>query len=299
MAFQDYQLSDLRSICLRLLRVGNTVRHSPTEGTADYDWIDDALNRGLEQFVRKTKCLKTYGVLELLANYRNYRMPQEFLDLKNAFYYDASLSDGYRELIIKNVEEMDEEFSDYRTKTGSPTHIYIDELWSNQWVVGLYPIPDESGGAISFGSTYGAAVEYQCPLYTYGEEYGIAMKWSGNILYLYNDDDGVVEQISTMDKNVRIEFYRLPIKLEYADQYPDIPKEYRMAICYFAAHDLLMNNPEDSVEYKRSMEYKKMFYEDINDYISKRKQPMSGHSVKGRVAAHSWYENMDWHTGLP
>lgn len=297
--FSGYQLSDLRALCLRMLRVTNTVRYSPTQGTADYDWIDDALNRGQEDFVRKTKCLKTFAVVELKANYRTYRCPEDFIDLKSAYFYNAELSDGYRQLIIKNVEEMNEEISDYRTNTGSPRHIYLDRIYGNNWMFGLNPIPDTDGDTITFSSDYGTVVQWVCPIYTYSQEYGVILRMTDTDEYFLNSDAGVVGKASSLNKNVWMEYYRLPKELNNEVQYPEVPKEYQKALTYYAAGDLLQNNPEDSAEFKRSIIYEQKFNGEVKDYNEKRKPTVSGHHTRGRVAAHTWYNNMQWYSGLP
>ena len=297
--FSGYQLSDLRALCLRMLRVTNTVRYSPTQGTADYDWIDDALNRGQEDFVRKTKCLKTFAVVELKANYRTYRCPEDYIDLKSAYFYNAELSDGYRQLIIKNVEEMNETISDYRTNTGSPRYIYLDRIYGNNWMFGLNPIPDTDGDTITFSSDYGTVVQWVCPIYTYSQEYGVILRMTDTDEYFLNSDAGVVGKASSLNKNVWMEYYRLPKELNNEVQYPEVPKEYQKALTYYAAGDLLQNNPEDSAEFKRSIIYEKKFNDEVKDYNEKRKPTVSGHHTRGRVAAHTWYNNMQWYSGLP
>jgi len=297
--FSGYQLSDLRALCLRMLRVTNTVRYSPTQGTADYDWIDDALNRGQEDFVRKTKCLKTFAVVELKANYRTYRCPEDYIDLKSAYFYNAELSDGYRQLIIKNVEEMNETISDYRTNTGDPRHIYLDRIYGNNWMFGLNPIPDTDGDTITFSSDYGTVVQWVCPIYTYSQEYGVILRMTDTDEYFLNSDAGVVGKASSLNKNVWMEYYRLPKELNNEVQYPEVPKEYQKALTYYAAGDLLQNNPEDSAEFKRSIIYEQKFNGEVKDYNEKRKPTVSGHHTRGRVAAHTWYNNMQWYSGLP
>jgi hypothetical protein len=161
--FTGYTLAEMRALILRMLRVPDTTRFSPTKGTADYDWIDDALNRGQDDFVRATKCLRTYAILELEANQRVYRLPEDFLDLMAAYFYDSSLSDGYKELTLNTIEELNDEFSDWRTSTGTPSRIYIDRSYGSGQTVGFYPIPDTNGDVDVFSSEHGVAVEWVCP----------------------------------------------------------------------------------------------------------------------------------------
>src|SRR5574343_1445062 len=104
--FDGYTLTQLRALCLRMLRVADTTRFSPTAGTADYDWVDDALNRGQDDFVRLTRCLKSYAICEIKANQRLYRFPDDYLDMINAYYYDSTLTEGYRTLIVCSAESL-------------------------------------------------------------------------------------------------------------------------------------------------------------------------------------------------
>lgn len=297
--FSGYQLSDLRAILLRMLRVPNTQRYSPTQGTADYDWLDDSLNAGQRAFVRKTKCLRTFAVVELKANYRTYRCPSDFIDMSRAFYYDSTLSKGYRKLTIKNVEEMDEGYSDYRTETGDPKRIYLDRIYGNQWMFGLCPIPDTDGDTITFDSEYGTVVQWVCPIYTYSQEYGVILRMTDTDEYFLNTDAGVVGKAESLNKNVWMDYYRLPKELNNEKQYPEIPEEYQLALCYHATSNLLQNNPEDSMEYKRHKGYEKQFKEETQDYIDKRKPPLSGHALRGRAAVWGWMGNMEYQKQLP
>ncbi len=305
--FDGYNLSALRLLVLRMLRVTDTSRYSATRASDDYDWIDDALNRGQEDFVRKTKCLRTYAVSELKANYRTYRLPWNFIDFMSAYYYDSTLDNGYRELEVVTIEELNDRLSDWRTDTGAPTHIYIDRIYGNNWMYGLYPIPEADGDTITFDSEYGAVTQWICPNYTYNQEYGVILRMTDTDEFFLNTDSGVVGKVNAMNGNVWFEYYRLPEKLidvagnlgTQGVQYPDIPREYQKALSYYACYDLLQNNPEDSAEYKRSMMYDQNFQKEINDYITKRKKPLAGHNLQARAVVWSYLNNMSYHNEMP
>jgi len=301
--FEGYKLGtgspSLRDLVLKGLRQTDTVRYSPTSGTADYEWIDDAMNRGQEEFVRRTKCLRTYAVVELKANYRTYRLPSDFLDLMSGYFYDGALSDGYKELIINTIEELNDEVSDWRTKTGSPTRVYVDRIYGNTWMFGLYPIPESDGDTITFSSDYGVVVEWVCPIYTYSQEYGVITRMTDTDEYFLNTDSGVVADVAVPDKNLWIEYYRLPMKLNNEEQYPEIPREYQKALPYYAVWDLLSDNPEDSNEYKRAMDFLGRFEREVKIYIDKRKRPFSGHNLRARPAVWTWMNQFEWHKAIP
>jgi hypothetical protein len=304
--FSGYTLTELRALVLRMLRVKNTTNYSPTEGTADYDWIDDGLNRGQEDFVRKTKCLKSYAIVELKANYRTYRLPWDFLDLKAAYFYDSSLDGGYQELTITTAGKLTDDVGDWRTATGTPSSIYIDRIYGNTSMFGLYPIPDEDGGDIEFDSEYGAVVDWVCPTFTFSSEYGIIINMDDVDQYVMNTDTGVVADASTMNKNVLMEYYRFPQNLIVATEglgfsgapYPEVPREYQKSLAYFAVSDLLQNNPEDSAEFKRAGSFEKRFKGEIKDYINLRKRPLAGQDLQRRAAVWNWTQNMPFRKGF-
>ena len=292
--FTGYQLSDLRSLVLRGLRAANTARFSPTQGTADYDWIDDALNRGIEKFVLETKCLRTYGIIELKANYRTYRLPSDFLDLMAVYFYDSSLADGYRELTIKSVEEINDSIPDWRTKSGSPKLAYLDRMFGNTWTIGFYPTPDTDGDTITFDSEYGAVVQWVCPIYTYTQEVGTIIRMTDTDEFFLSADTGTVVDISDLEDNVWLEYYRLPKLLFHEDQYVEVPKEFQKAPIYYAIHDLLSENPEDSVEYKRAMQYEQRFMGEIARFKDTRNKALAGHNLRATATAWGFLSNMDW-----
>ena len=108
---------------------------------------------------------------------------------------------------------MDEEVSDYRSETGDPKYIYLDRIYGNNWMFGLYKIPDTDGDTISFDSEYGTVVQWVCPIYTYSQEYGVVLRMTDTDEYFLNTDAGVVGKVDTLDKNVWMDYYRLPVAL--------------------------------------------------------------------------------------
>jgi hypothetical protein len=303
--FDGYTLTDLRALTLRYLRAGNTTRYSPTAGTADYDWIDDSLNRGQEDFARKTRCLRTSAVIEIVANYRSYRLPWNFIDFMAAYFYTSTTD--YDELTVETIEGLNDQDSDWRTTTGDPTHIYIDRVYGNNWTFGLYPIPDADGETITFDSEYGAVVKWVCPVYTMNQEYGVIVRMTDTDEYYLNTDLGVVGQVSDATGNVWMEYYRMPEKLilntenlgDQGTQYPEIPREYHKALAYFAASDLLANNPEDSMEFKRAGVFSKKFKDEIDTYIDERKKPIAGRNLRARAVVWSKLDNMGYFSEMP
>lgn len=298
--FDGLTLTELRALTLRYLRTGNTTRYSPTSGTADYDWIDDALNRGQEDFVRKTRCLRTFAVIELVANYRTYRLPWNFIDFMAAYFYTSNTE--YNELTVESIEGLNDQDSQWRTTTGTPTHCYIDRVYGNNWTFGFYPIPNKDGETIVFDSEYGAVVQWVCPIYTMNSEYGVVIRMTDTDEFYLNTDLGVVGQAQTTTGNVWMEYYRLPEKLiintenlgDQGTQYPEIPREYHKCLCYYAAADLLSSNPEDSQEFKRAQMFNQRFKSEWETYIDERKKPVAGRNLRARAVVWSKLENMPY-----
>jgi hypothetical protein len=295
--FKGYDLDDLRALVLRMLRVSNTSRFSPTSGSADYDWIDDGINRGQEEFVRLTRCLRSNAVIELINGHRTYRTPEDFIDLAVVYYYDSTLTNGYKELAIKTTDELDDEMPEWRTETGQPKYIYVDRQFGAGVIIGIAPIPEADGEVISYSSAYAAAVTWICPLYTYNRDQAVIIKVTGDDEWILPTQAGVSVDPPTGNKDLLLSYYRLPQRLiEQGDsgiQKNEIPREYQKAPAYYAAADLLSNNPADSAEYQRAQGLLAFFNREVMTYIDKRKRPFAGKNLRAKSHAWSWLESMD------
>ena len=160
----SYTTAELRALTLRKLRASDTTRFCSTSESDNYDWIDDEIELAEEEFVRLTKCLRTYAIIQLKANIRVYRLPSDFIDLMAAYYYHSSLADGYKELVITTIEKLNDDASDWRTATGTPGTIYIDRKHGKGEVLGLRYIPSADGGAITFANANAAEGHMVMPL---------------------------------------------------------------------------------------------------------------------------------------
>ena len=297
---EELTLADIRSLVLRRLRVRDTTRYCSDGTDANYDWIDDAINTALKIFVRETKCLRAYAVYVPLAGYQSYRCPESFVDLKAAYFYSSSFSDGYKELEIKTIGWLNNHVSDWRLATGTPEVIYIDRMFGRRWFFGLVPIPDTTGTTVAFDTTYGSHLTDICNLTTYNEEF-IELPQVGEY-YCPSDQasPGMPIPASTMNNNLLLEDYRLPRQLDTNVQYPELPREYHACLADYAAGDLLENNPEDSVEFKRAANYYKKFNDNIVSFKAKREPTkLVGSRLKGQVAAHTYLGGMNWRNAQP
>ncbi len=289
-----YDLSDLRALVLRHLRVGNTVKYSPTKGSADYDWIDDELKKGQEEFAKLTKCLRTYAIIQLKNAHRTYKAPSDFIDLEAAYYYHTSLSDGYKELVIGTIAELNDDVSDWRTDTGTPSRIYTDRTHGGGTIFGVYPIPDADGDAIAFSSTYASEIEWVCPLYVGYQDYARIIRYAQEPTWIVSTDNNVSVDPEVSNGNILIEYARRPYQIA------ELPADFAKSPALWAAGSLLANNPEDSAEYKRSITLFGMFDRDVAAYVAKRKRNAHvGKELRARAAVHGWQQQMPYYTELP
>lgn len=302
-SFTGYTLAELRALILRMLRVTDTTRYSPTAGTADYDWIDDVLNRGQDDFVRMTKCLHNYAIVELVADQRVYRLPDDFLDATAVYYYTSAETYGYKKLIVNSVSEMNDDIAGWRTETGTPERFYVERNYGQGKTFGLYPIPDASGDSLVFSQDYGVVVQWACPLYEFSQDVGTVIRFTGSDEYILTATTGGVVDASATEGNLLIEYKRLPKELitssGYTTQITEVPKESQKALCYYAAADLLSDNPEDSAEFKRSQYYKKLYDEEIAKYINREKRPLAAHLLMAKPAVWNYQQNMTYYKELP
>lgn len=288
-----YALADLRALTLRRLRASDCTRFSPTNTASDYAWIDDAIERAEEKFVRETKCLKTWAIVQLKNGIRTYRLPSDFIDMASAYYYDSALDGGYRELDFTTTEKLNDEVSDWRTETDSPTHIYIDRQYGSGQNFGLYPVPDTDGSSISHSSSYASELTWICPLYTGRQDFGRILNYNGTDYYVISNSTTVVIDAEVSNYNLLLEYYRLP------HQRAEMPPESSEAIASFAAYELLIDNPEDSVEYKRAQVMLASFEKEIVRHIARRKSPIKAENLQAKSFVWSWTKNMTFYKELP
>lgn len=291
---EELTLSNLRSATLRKLRVEDTIRYAPSGASATYTWIDASLNKGLKTFVRKTKCLRGYAVYVPIAAYQYYRLPEGYIDLESAYYYNASLSDGYRKLIPKTIHELDDELSDWRTDTGEPKYIVLDRMFGRRWFFGLVPIPDTAGTTVTWDTTYGTELTDICSLTTYNEEF-VELPQSGKF-FCPNSSDSPGKPFNNINLDILIIYYRLPRLLDTSSQYPEMPREYHESLADYAAFELLQDNPQDSAEYKRSMNYYGRFEAAIKEYTESGRRKVWAKSKRAMAGVWTWLDGMDWHT---
>lgn len=289
----SYSLAQQRALVLRRLRAADTTRFSPTSGTADYAWIDDAITRAEEEFVRSTKCLRTYAIIQLKKDQRTYRLPTDMIDIMAAYYYKSSLDEGYIELDFTTPEKLNDEVSDWRTDTGEPEAVYIDRKRSDMETIGVYPIPDANGNAISFSNTNASELTWICPLYESRWDFGRVIRHSSADTFIVSTSETALVDPEVSDGNILIEYYRLPY------QKGEIPPEAAKSVSMYAAADLLSDNPEDSSEFKRAQSLLSVFQQEVAMYVNRRKRPVAAQELRIVPAVWGWQKNMTYYKEMP
>jgi hypothetical protein len=289
----SYTLAEQRSLVLRRLRAADTTRFSPTSSPADYEWIDDAIVKAEEEFIKFTKCLRTYAIIQLKSNVRTYRLPKDMIDIMAAYYYHSSLDDGYAELSFTTPEKLNDDVSDWRTDTGTPTRIYIDRKRGDMETIGLYPIPDEDGNAISFSNPNASELTWICPLYEVRWDFGRIIRYAQDDTFIISASSTALVDPEVSDGNILIEYYRLPY------QRGEVPSESAKCVSLYAASDLLSDSPEDSAEYKRSRALMEQFNGEVTVYINRRKRPVAAQELRIIPAVWGWQKNMTYYKETP
>ena len=289
----SYTTAELRALTLRKLRASDTTRFCSTSESDNYDWIDDEIELAEEEFVRLTKCLRTYAIIQLKTNIRVYRLPSDFIDLMAAYYYHSSLADGYKELVVTTIEKLNDDASDWRTATGTPGTIYIDRKHGKGEVLGLRYIPSADGGAITFANANAAEVTWLCPYYFGRTDFGRVVRYGSEDTYVLSTSDTELVDAEVSDGNILLEYYRLPLQRD------EIPPEANQLIPTRAASKLLSDLPEDSAEYKRAETLEKQFFAGVEMYINRAKRSLSGHELQSKAMVWGWQKGMQFYKDLP
>lgn len=136
--YEGLTLYELKARALAKLKqkAGNYDRYSESI-------ITDALNDGLVEAVRLTKCLRAMAIIEMKEGWTQYKSPSQLL-MPDKFYYYKS-STNYWELTQKNRRWLDMHKPGWRTDDGDPYFVYPGETYGNMRKFGFYPKPDADG----------------------------------------------------------------------------------------------------------------------------------------------------------
>lgn len=101
-------------------------------------------------------------------------------------------------------------------------------------------------------------------------EYGVVTDWDTDESYVFTSDYGVITGV-TNENNVYIEYFRRPVPLAYAGQYPEIPPELHQYLPDNVVYLLKRNAPKGSQDSNEAIIARQAFvsgimgYDDLDD----------------------------------
>ena len=136
--YSGLTLSELLARSLDKLKqaAGNYDRYSRTS-------IINALNDGLVEAVKRTRCLHSFAIIEMKDGYSQYKPPEQLLLPKKAFFYKSATS--YYELKQHSRKWLDQYNRGWRTMDGDPRTMYPGDNYGNLRKLGFTPTPDTDG----------------------------------------------------------------------------------------------------------------------------------------------------------
>jgi hypothetical protein len=157
--FAGYNLNDLTRKTLNLLYMSVT---KDTNGLVTGDFsrysqadITEALNEAIEDITLESRMLKTFAMIRLREDQREYLLPQDLFSLTQAWYFDSAGTprdlEIYPYLYAVHVRPYI-----LTMKATPPEFIYKGDAFGNTGKFGVYPIPGTDGDAITFSSSLGA-----------------------------------------------------------------------------------------------------------------------------------------------
>lgn len=136
--FTGRTVSELKTDTLAKLRqkAGDYGRYSAAN-------ILTALDLAQVEAVRRSRCLKTFAIIELKDGYSQYKPPSQMMYATSAFFYQSSTS--YYELEIKTRKWLDKYIPGWRVNNGDPRYMYPGDSYGNMTKLGFTPTPDTDG----------------------------------------------------------------------------------------------------------------------------------------------------------
>ncbi len=137
-------------------------------------------------------------------------------------------------------------------------------------------VTDGSQGQISAvsGSTFTAALSGgTADTWAVGDsfmvlvgEYGVITSWTGDEQYFFNSDIGAMIDIGELVGNVKLEYARRPLKLQFDVQYPEIPPEFHHYLPHYAKWYLKQSSPKKSEDYADAIGGLQFFERGVKSY---------------------------------
>ena len=115
--------------------------------------ITAALNDAQMEWAKRTRCLKSFAIIELKSGYSQYKPPSEMILPERAFFYQSGTS--YYELDLKTKNHLDIYVPGWRIVSGDPLIMYPGENYGNLRKLGFYPTPDTDGDSYTLSPDTG------------------------------------------------------------------------------------------------------------------------------------------------
>lgn len=159
--FVGYNLNDLTRKTLKLC-FQEITKDSDDLVTGDFsrysqDDITEALNEAIEDITLESRMLKTFAMIRMKADQRQYLLPQDLFSLTQAWYFDSAGTPKDLEIYPYFWAAKMRPYILSMTAT-PPEFIYRGDAFGNTGKFGVYPIPGTTGDAISFTAPVDGAV---------------------------------------------------------------------------------------------------------------------------------------------
>jgi hypothetical protein len=129
-------------------------------------YVVDKLNDRQNKFVKLSQCLKKVAIIEMKADYRNYRLPENCMD-GGIIGYPKFFTDSttYQNLEIKDTSWLDDHHEGWLVEPSSdiPLYVYTGESYGNIPMLGVYPPPASDGDKYSLSPDTGVTVGSALP----------------------------------------------------------------------------------------------------------------------------------------
>jgi hypothetical protein len=157
--FTGYNLNDLTRKTLKLCYQAVT-KDSDGLVTGDFsrytqDDITECLNDAIEDITLDSRMLKTFAMIRLLEDQRQYLLPQDLFSLTQAWYFDSAGTPRGLEIYPYLWAKTARPYL-LTMKATPPEFLYKGDAFGNTGKIGIYPIPGVDGDAITFTSSLGA-----------------------------------------------------------------------------------------------------------------------------------------------
>lgn len=110
-------------------------------------------------------------------------------------------------------------------------------------------------------------------------EYGTVVSWENDEQYLFTSDIGGMIDAHSLVNNVYCEYIRMPLKLSYDTQYPELPPNLHKYLPEYVPWKLKRNKPKTSTGYQEAVTAYQTFFTNISGGYFNMDQAMEDDAV--------------------